>query len=89
MTAESLRDRYRGTLQVDYHDLALAEEREKYPQVLRAVEERNLRLPIVTIDGQIELERATSYWAIAGFVDRRLGRSKPKWSLRRLFSQAT
>jgi disulfide oxidoreductase YuzD len=63
---------------VDYHDLADPSERERFPEIVRAIEVDKLILPLVTIDGEMKLEGRADYWPITSLIDEKLAKKQPE-----------
>lgn len=52
--------------------MAQDEEREKFPDLARTIEEKKASLPVVTIDGELKLVGRADFWPIANLIDEQL-----------------
>lgn len=57
---------------MEYHDLAEDEERGKFQDLAKILEERKASLPVVTIDGQLKLVGRADFWPIANLIDEQI-----------------
>ena len=53
----------------EFLDLSLAENRQQYATVLEAIEQHNLPLPLVAIDGEVKMAGGVDYYAIVAAID--------------------
>ncbi len=69
MVAQHLRRRYGDAVQVEYYDLANDSNRAKFPEIVKTIEEDDLPVPLVAIDGVPRMAGGVDFWTIAEFIE--------------------
>ena len=69
MVAQHLRRRYGDAVRVEYYDLADDLSRGKFPEIARIIEEQDLPVPLVAIDGVLKMAGGIDFWAIAELIE--------------------
>jgi disulfide oxidoreductase YuzD len=67
-----LRMRYGEAVQVEYVDLAEAENQARYQELSTVVAERSLPYPLVAVNGQLRLAGSAHYFQVLPVVDEAL-----------------
>ena len=68
-----LRQRYGSQVTTEFVNLAQPDNRDRYSDVLDAVREHKLPLPIVAVNGEVKVAGGVDYYAISRAVDNLLG----------------
>lgn len=63
---------YEGRVQVEYHDLARAEEAEAYKDLLEQARAHRIPFPLVAVDGEVRLAGGAEFYQIKPLVDEAL-----------------
>lgn len=69
MVAQHLKQRYGDAVTVDYFDLANSAVRERFPEVARMIDAKEVPVPVVAIDGEVKMAGAVDFWHIADIID--------------------
>ncbi len=69
MVANHLRRRYGDAVKLEYHDLAVDSEREKFPEVVKVIETSNVPVPVVAIDGVLRMAGLVDFWSIVDLIE--------------------
>jgi disulfide oxidoreductase YuzD len=64
--------RYGETVQVEYVDMADAENQAQYSDLLAVVEDRDLPYPLVAIDGRLRAAGSAHYYRVLPYVEEAL-----------------
>lgn len=64
--------RYGETVQVEYVDMADAENQAQFSDVLAVVEDRDLPYPLVAIDGRLRAAGSAHYYRVLPYVEEAL-----------------
>ncbi|MGQ9675136.1 MAG: hypothetical protein ACUVX1_05665 [Chloroflexota bacterium] len=69
MVAQHLRKRYGDAVRVEYYDLGKDPDRGKFPDISKLIEEKDLPVPVVAIDGVPTMAGVVDFWAIVEAID--------------------
>lgn len=69
MTEMYLKLRYGEAVQVEYVELADPDNRERYSELMALIAERDMALPLVTVNGQIQLAGSAHYYHVLPLVE--------------------
>lgn len=69
MVAQHLRKRYGDAIKVEYYDLGKEPDREKFPEISKLIEDKDLPVPVVAINGVPTMAGVVDYWAIVEAID--------------------